>query len=160
VTGLDREALRALVREALLDALPTLAAGPDGRPGSVAPETRTVDLRDDDDVARFVAEILRIADDPDDGPRLRGGSLRYRLAPGPVAASPALPPVPPPGIAPAPARPEQRIERGPVTERHVRAAEVAGARLVVGAAAVLTPMARDRARSAGVEIVHERKGHR
>jgi hypothetical protein len=49
-----------------------------------------------------------------------------------------------------------RIERGAVTERTVREAATAGARLVLAPRAVLTPMARDRARSLGVEIEKER----
>ncbi len=38
----------------------------------------------------------------------------------------------------------------------VAASARAGARLVLGPRAVLTPLARDRARAAGVEIVKER----
>ena len=48
-----------------------------------------------------------------------------------------------------------RIERGAVTERTVEAAARAGERLVLGRGAVLTPLARDRARSGGVEIERE-----
>ena len=46
--------------------------------------------------------------------------------------------------------------RGAVTEAMVRQAAQAGARLVLGPRAVLTPLARDRARAAGVEIEKER----
>jgi hypothetical protein len=52
--------------------------------------------------------------------------------------------------------PVRRIERGAVTERMVRDAARARERLVLGRAAVLTPLARDRARSSGVEIEKER----
>ena len=52
--------------------------------------------------------------------------------------------------------PVRRIERGAVTERVVRDAARAGERLVLGRGAVLTPLARDRARSSGVEIEKER----
>ena len=52
--------------------------------------------------------------------------------------------------------PIRRIERGAVTERVVRDAARAGERLVLGRGAVLTPLARDRARSSGVEIDKER----
>jgi hypothetical protein len=94
-----------------------------------------------------LAEVVRLADDPHDGPRLRSGELRFRLAQ-PVSGAVAP--------APAPAPTEHRVEKGPVTERHVRDAEAAGVRrLVLGPAAVLTPMARDRARGAGVEVVRE-----
>jgi hypothetical protein len=58
------------------------------------------------------------------------------------------------GSAGSPAR---RIERGAVTEKVVRDAARAGERLVLGRGAVLTPLARDRARASGVEITKE--GH-
>jgi hypothetical protein len=48
------------------------------------------------------------------------------------------------------------VESGAVTEALVREAARAGERLVLGRAAVLTPLARDRARASGVEIVKER----
>lgn len=147
MSALDRDALRALVREALRDALPGIAA--DLRAGDA--DVRWVELRGDDDLARLVAEVVRIADDPQDGPRLRDGRLRFRLRTPSAPATPAQP-------ERSEQRIEQRIDKGAVTERHVRAAEASGTRLVLGPAAVLTPMARDRARTAGVEIVRERKG--
>ena len=49
------------------------------------------------------------------------------------------------------------LEKGAVTERHVREAAEQRARLVLSPRAVLTPMARDRARSLGVEIEKERR---
>jgi hypothetical protein len=151
----DRDALRALVREALRDALPGIAADlPAGKA-----DVRWVELRGDDDLDRLVAEVVRIADDPQDGPRLRDGRLRFRLR---VPSGPATPGRPERSEQRIEhrieQRNEQRIDRGAVTERHVRAAEAHGRRLVLGPAAVLTPMARDRARTAGVEIVRERKG--
>jgi hypothetical protein len=51
---------------------------------------------------------------------------------------------------------DHRIERGAVTERAVQTAASAGARLVLGPRAVLTPLARDRARALGVPIEKER----
>ncbi|MFI6602520.1 hypothetical protein ACIBHX_40235 [Nonomuraea sp. NPDC050536] len=48
-----------------------------------------------------------------------------------------------------------RIERGAVTERHVNAAAKAGARLVLGARAVLTPLARDRIKATGITVERE-----
>jgi hypothetical protein len=51
---------------------------------------------------------------------------------------------------------DHRIEKGAVTERAVQAAASAGARLVLGPRAVLTPLARDRARALGVPIEKER----
>jgi hypothetical protein len=49
-----------------------------------------------------------------------------------------------------------RIERGAVTEAMINRAAQAGERLVLGRGAVLTPLARDRARASGVQIEKER----
>ena len=79
----------------------------------------------------------------------------------PQAGRTAEPPVgrtaePQAGRTAGPPVPVRRIERGAVTERMVRDAAKARERLVLGRAAVLTPLARDRARSSGVEIEKER----
>jgi hypothetical protein len=50
-----------------------------------------------------------------------------------------------------------RIEKGAVTERVVREAKAAGARLVLAPGAVLTPLARDKAKALGVQIEKERR---
>ena len=84
-------------------------------------------------------------ENPRDRMAIRSGRLRFRL--GATAAT---------GGAAAPAGAVIRVERGAVTERAVRDAAAAGARLVLAPRAVLTPMARDRARSLGVEIEKER----
>ncbi len=106
----------------------------------------TVSVRTDQELAAFVTRLLRLAEDPRRRDDLRSGRLRFRLAPGGAAlAGPA-----------GPARPVRRIDKGAVTEAVVRDAARAGARLVLGRRAVLTPLARDRARAAGVEIERER----
>ena len=77
-------------------------------------------------------------------------------APAPVPGRPqATAPAPPQGPAPGGA-PVRRVESGAVTEALVKQAAQAGERLVLGRGAVLTPLARDRARASGVEIVKER----
>jgi hypothetical protein len=48
-----------------------------------------------------------------------------------------------------------RIERGAVTERAVVAAAKDGRRIVLGARAVVTPLARDKARALGVALEKE-----
>jgi hypothetical protein len=72
----------------------------------------------------------------------------------PAQTPPPAPPHPPPALRASPG--VRRIERGAVTERMVRDAARAGERLVLGRGAVLTPLARDRARADGVEIEKER----
>jgi hypothetical protein len=153
--------LRALVREVIRDVLP-----------NGLPVTETVDLSTDEDLAAFVARLLDL--DPGEREELHAGRKRFRLARGndgtantagrngSSAALDAAPfPIPP---AAAPARvpqapgaaPVRRVESGAVTEALVRQAAQAGERLVLGRGAVLTPLARDRARASGVEIVKER----
>jgi hypothetical protein len=57
--------------------------------------------------------------------------------------------------APPPAGSAPRIERGAVTERAVIAASKNGGRIVLGRAAVVTPLARDKARALGVALEKE-----
>jgi len=163
VSELDE--LRTLIREVIRDVLP-----------KGLPVTETVNLSTDEDLAAFVTRLLDL--DSQTREDLRAGRKRFRLAvpPGPqappVTASPSTPvAAAPPGVhgfngangtngqmavngfAEPPTR---RIERGAVTEKVVREAARAGQRLVLGPGAVLTPLARDRARASGVKIDKER----
>ncbi len=167
--GVDSEAIRALVREILADLLPS-AGGVPGNPGGAVsaqlgpglpgstqgvpgqaglPHTvrehvdsvEVVTIRTDADLGAFVLHLLHLFENPKHRDAVRSGRLRFRLA------ATALP-----GSAP----PSHRIEKGAVTEAMVAASARAGARLVLGRRAVLTPLARDRARATGVEIVKER----
>ena len=169
--GPDAQAIRALVREVLADLLPAagpvpgnpggagpgeLGAGPaglstgasgpaqDGLPHTVREHVESVEvvsIRTDADLAGFVLHLLHLFENPKHRDALRAGRLRFRLA-APVAGGSA--------------QPSHRIEKGAVTEAMVAASARAGARLVLGRRAVLTPLARDRARATGVEIVKER----
>jgi hypothetical protein len=170
--GVDGEAIRALVREVLAELLPANAADVAGRaapvpvsgahlgmaqggPGGAGPaqpglahavtehveSVEVVSLRTDADLAGFVLHLLHLVENPKHRDALRSGRLRFRLAATAVPGS---------------VQPSQRVEKGAVTEAMVAAAAKAGARLVLGPRAVLTPLGRDRARAAGVEIVKER----
>jgi hypothetical protein len=133
-----------------------------------------VRLATDADLHDFVLQIVRLADNPKRRRDLVAGRLRFTLA-----ATDSVPA--PPGFGPRPGHAratwsddgresavaaergragaswgDHRIERGAVTERAVQAAASAGARLVLGPRAVLTPLARDRARALGVPIEKER----
>lgn len=145
----DRDVLRALIREVIRDVLP---------PGG--PIAETVNLSTDNDLAAFVTRLLELG--PDEREELRSGRKRFRLA---TPATPATQPVTGghpaghpggTGHAPAAAAGIRRVERGAVTERVIAAAAQAGERLVLGPGAVLTPLARDRARASGVRIEKER----
>jgi hypothetical protein len=175
----DGEALRAVVREVLADLLPALTAGngatlatgggsphaggngairtAGGGPSAYTappqagvpaytvrehtPTVETVSLRSDADLMAFVRRLLHLFENPRQREALRTGRLAFRLA----AAT-----------GPGSVQPSHRVEKGAVTEAMVTAAARAGARLVLGRGAVLTPLARDRARAAGVDISRER----
>ncbi len=167
--AVDTEAIRALVREVLADLLPAAGRDPGnpgepglpgtgsgglgagtGRPGqqglphTVAEHVESVEavsIRTDADLAGFVLHLLHLFENPKHRDALRAGRLRFRLAAAAGSGS---------------AQPSHRIEKGAVTEAMVNATARAGARLVLGRRAVLTPLARDRARATGVEIVKER----
>jgi hypothetical protein len=146
----DVEELRALVREVIRDVLP-----------NGLPATETVNLSTDDELAAFVKRLLDL--DPDQREELRSGRKRFRLpdtgsvTPAPAGAVPISRPMSGHGAERSgESTPVRRIERGAVTEAAVRAAARAGERLVLGRGAVLTPLARDRARASGVQIEKER----
>jgi hypothetical protein len=134
------EELRALVREVIRDVLP-----------QGLPVTETVNLSTDEDLGSFVKRLLDL--DPDQREELRSGRKRFRLGVAPAVSVPAGAPHGAERAGePAPVR---RIERGAVTEAVISQAARAGQRLVLGRAAVLTPLARDRARASGVQIEKE-----
>jgi hypothetical protein len=123
---------------------------PGWRPGAAAPapadpEAEPVAIADDHDLNAFATLLARRCEDADERAAIAAGRVRFRLH---SAAAPSGEPVP---------AAVMRIEKGAVTERTVREAAAAGARLVLAPRAVLTPMARDRARSMGVAIEKERR---
>ena len=154
--------LRALIREVIRDVLP-----------QGLPDIETVNLSTDEDLATFVARLLDL--DPEAREELRVGRKEFRLAVPSHPQTPQAPSVTQTASVPAPSGGNgvhgrngltavngsagpvtRRIERGAVTEKMVRDAARAGERLVLGPGAVLTPLARDRARASGVEISRER----
>jgi hypothetical protein len=139
--------LRGLVREVIAE---LVAEGVGASARSVAPAAARVEdvtIAGDGDLQAFALRLLGMFEDPVARQDLRAGRIRFRLANG--AAAPSAPSTPSAGQV-------QRIDRGAVTERAVRAAAGAGADLVLGPKAVLTPLARDQARRLGVRIVKDR----
>jgi hypothetical protein len=94
--------------------------------GAVVPVT----ISSDADLAAFVHTVL------DHGDEIRAGRLRFTLGGAPAGV--------------------MRVTHGAVTERKIKQAADAGGRLVLGPGAVLTPLARDKARALGVDIERER----
>lgn len=171
--GITREELRALVREVVRDAVgnlgglnavtapqtPKPAPPPPPAPATIAEQigleptgpraaegrnrTETVRLNSDKDLDTFVRKLLRLFESPKTRADLKAGRLSFRLAPGPGAG---------PGTGTGPVT--HRIDSGAVTERHI--ADLAGSTLVLGPRAVLTPLAREKARALGIVIQKER----
>lgn len=122
------------------------AAGPTRlpiRPRTVPGTGRVESIRigSDGDLDAFARHLLELFENPKNRQDLSAGRYRFTLAPGPAPAAP-------PGHV-------RRIERGAVTERRVVAAADAGERLLLARGAVLTPLAREKARSLGVHVEKE-----
>ena len=101
----------------------------------------TVRIATDNDLDAFVRQLLRLFENPKTRADLRNGRLSFRLA-GTSASSPAV---------------SRRIDSGAVTERHIVDVAASGGGLILGRKAVLTPLAREKARALGVSIQKERK---
>lgn len=144
--------LRAAVRAVLRDVLPAEIAGSGAAVGGAAP-LQHVAVGSDAELDALVRRVAALCEDPSHRTALREGRHGFRLVPH-ASATPDRArgvretAVPGGGVV--------RVERGAVTERTVARAAADGARLVVGRKAVLTPLARDKARNLGVEIEKER----
>lgn len=118
--------LRHMVREVLREAM--AQRGP-----SADSAVETVCIANDHDLAAFLARVI----EPATLERLRAGRLRFTLgsAPAPAAAAAAL--------------------TGVITEQKIDRVKAAGT-LVLAPGAVLTPLARDKARRLGLTIERRR----
>jgi hypothetical protein len=124
-----RDALRRMVREVLQELLPQ-------EPGD---DVRRVRVRDDRDLADVVTQVLNLAEDPVQLADLKAGRIRFALVTDDSARTPA---------GPGPID----VDRGAVTERLIQQAAQEQRPLRIGPRAVITPLARDRARALGVTI--------
>lgn len=148
----DSEQLRRLVAEAVREAVAELRpGGPEPSGGLRAPladgpgrRTQAVRIASDDDLAAFTRQLLQLFENPKTRQDVRNGWLRFRLE-GARQDRTAVP-----------ARTQVRIDRGAITERRIVEASEAGQDLLVARGAVLTPLARDKARALGVHIEKER----
>jgi hypothetical protein len=135
----DEDLLRGVIREVLAELLPGLLedalTAPTAAGNGHRPQAATVGM-DDAVVPQVPAPpIARVH---------RPSGWRAPAAPAPAESAAQA------------ATPTIQVERGAVTERAVKEAARTGARLVLSPRAVLTPLARDCARSLGVEIEKEK----
>jgi hypothetical protein len=134
------EALRRMVREVLREVLPQEPPTPGSEPtGDRGPDVRRVRVRDDRDLTDLVTQVLVLAEDPARVADLKAGRIRFALLTDDSPAAPA---------APSPIE----VDRGAVTERLIQRAAREQRPLRIGPRAVVTPLARDRARALGVAL--------
>lgn len=150
--ALDAEELRALVREALEEALPALkmkAAGAGGGSfierlraalGRPKPATVPIELAGEADLNAFARDLVQAAAHEEARAAVLGGHIRFTIA----GAKGDLP-----------AGGTRRIDKGVVTESMVIEIGKTHRKLVAAKGVVVTPLARDRAREAELEIVRE-----
>lgn len=156
------EELRTMIREIIRDVAPDVPnnltpnkpapskpASPQLAPVSTGPmavshrnKTEAVRLSTSAELQTFVFKLLELFENPKSRQDLRAGRLKFTLAPGPKAAGPTSA--------------VHRIDEGVVTERHIARFAESGARLVLGRKAVITPLAREKARALGVSFEKER----
>ena len=120
--------LRGMVRDVLREVLAN-------RTAAMSPAAETVRIVTDHDLAAFVQRII----EPATLERIRTGKLRFALS-GTATPSTVF---------------SVETLTGVITEQKVGGLE-AGATLVLGPGAVLTPLARDRARKLGLKIERRR----
>jgi hypothetical protein len=171
-TGADPALVREVLRDVLADLLPELVAEavgasaggaipamppppvaavhrPSGWHGaapaaSMGTGVEAVSLTSDAELQAFVQRLLALFESPRDRLAVSSGALRFTLRAGTSAAAGGAAGV-------------QRIDKGAVTERAVRAAAETGSSIELGPRAVLTPLARDIARTLGVKIEKEKR---
>ena len=120
--------LRNMVREVLRDVMATRAQS-----GAAAVET--VRIASDHDLTAFVGRII----EPATLDKIKAGKLRFTLA----------------GVATPIAAASVEALSGVITEHKIGKLDT-GATLVLGPGAVLTPLARDKARKLGLKIERRR----
>ena len=134
--------LRAMVRDVLRDVLAQRGSAPAAAQPIVEPVSVTTDAA----LAAFVRRLVALLDDPAAGAAVRSGQHRFTLE----AAAPRTGSAPP--VA---ATGQATVLSGAITEAKIN--KCAGAGVVqIAPDAVVTPLARDRARTLGLKIERKR----
>jgi len=146
--------LRAMVRDVLRDAL---ARRNHAKAAGALTRNRQVSLATDKDVADFVTLLIGMIDEPATGDAVRNGDITFTIA-GNARAVPA----PARNTAQAADVPAARLSEdntsrlsGIITEARIN--KLAGPGIILlSPDAVITPLARDRARSLGLKFERKR----
>lgn len=137
MTSTSDSDVRRLVREVIMEVLPELQTA----------QIREIAIHNDSDLAAFVDEVFRVAQDAHAFERYRSGALRFAWVPDVGSAVPAPVHLSNASVEVSPTtQPSLRIDKGAVTERIVAQAAAQGAGIVLGRAAVVTPLGREFAR--------------
>ena len=146
--SINSELIRSLVRDALRDVVASQPGllKPSNTGGSAiqAALVEPVSISSDADLSRFVQRILDLSQDAATREQLRTGRIAFTLATAGAAPSAAT------AVQSANA---MIIEKGAVTEAMVRKAAEFGSAIHLGPRAVLTALAKDKARDMGVEVI-------
>lgn len=142
--------LRTMVRDVLREVLGK--GGPAPHAGGAPAATEAVRISTDADLAKFVQRLIRLIDDPATGSAVRAGRHQFALAEAsPSVASPVPATASPSAVSPG----QAEVLAGTITEARIRASAGSG-RIVLAPGAVITPLARDRARALGLKIERKR----
>lgn len=136
--------LRAMVRDVLREALGK-GGLPKPAPAAAAPRAESVRVASDADLTALVQRLVKLLDDPVTGKALRAGTLRFTLSGQQVAPTTTAPPLA--GGA--------SVLEGTVTEARINKLTGVG-KILLAPDAVITPLARDRARALGLNIERKR----
>lgn len=136
----EREDMRALVREVIREALADARKGSGSGNAAPAVAVEPVRIANDADLEALVRRIADLMRDPATASRIETGSLRFRLAGPPQAVD---------GV------PADKLQSGLVNERTIDALPE-GATLRLATTAVVTPLARDRARQRRISLERAR----
>lgn len=149
-SALTSDLLRSVIREVLNDVVGTEVAAAAGS-GRRLPAGTVVRISSQADLDAAVRRLLADAADPKKRADIEAGRVRFHLVATASSEAGSAP-----SRSPAGSSPGHRVDKGPLTERHVIAAARETTVIIIGERVVVTPLARERARATGIEIRRER----
>ena len=169
---ISREQIRAVVREALREVIPQDSGKPRANPpapncllmkkiyGALKSEGESLvelNIGNDEQLNNFVRDFAKCLHDSSLEALIMSGRLRFKLKRHSIEFT--EPPRPETKSADAGQqevkRAEARVETGMLSEAKVADLAKRSQRIVIGKQVVLTPLAKDRARAIGIEIVRQ-----
>jgi pyruvate/2-oxoglutarate dehydrogenase complex dihydrolipoamide acyltransferase (E2) component len=112
----------------------------------------TVSLRTPDDADRFARHVAEASSDPEVKAAILAAAVRFV----PVGPQPSAAASHPASTGPAPAASAYEMTSGVLTEAKLVEVARTHRRIALGAAVVLTPLARDKAREMKIELTRQK----